>query len=159
VAGASQAQFGGAGGMGGMRHGRNGEAQGAKNNESGAASGPTRAEQLTNGLYDARIRLLITPEQAPAWENFYARFTQLANVTPRSASSAEQSSALLAMQSQLSIAQNRYAMTESLSDALKAVYSSLSPEQQRAADDALPRLLRDLGSDAAGRPSGRSRSP
>ena len=153
----SEAQFGGASGMGGMRRGRTSDAQSARSSEN-SPPGTSRLEQLSTGLLDLRVRLLITPEQATAWETFYARFMELGTTVPRAQSYAEQQSALQAMQSQLSIEQNRYTLTESLSDAFKALYAVLSPEQHRTADEVFPRILSLVGPDTAGRPSNRTRS-
>jgi hypothetical protein len=57
------------------------------------------------------------------------------------ASALAEQSALQSMQQQLSLAQNRYAMAESLNEATRLLYAALTPEQQRTADQMIPALL------------------
>jgi hypothetical protein len=154
----SLAQFGGSGGSGGMRRGRGTETPAARNNDTGASS-PARAQQVTGVLFDLRVRLLITAEQEPAWERFYSGFVQWAAAAPESLSLADQQPALQAMESQLSVVQKRFALTESLTDALKNLYSILGPEQRRAADQVIPHVLSELAPSASGRSPNRSRNP
>lgn len=142
----SYAQFGGAGGSGGMRHSRGGDSQGSKANEvSGRSS--SRLEQVNNKLYDLRIRLLITPDQSPAWEKFRAGFIDLATYGGSGQSNPDEQTALQATQRQLDTAQNRFVLAENLNDASKALFAALSPDQQRMADQLLPRLLAESGGD------------
>ncbi len=56
---------------------------------------------------------------------------------------AAEQSALEAVQRQLSVAQDRYTLTENLAEATKRLYAALSVEQQRTADQMLPALLRE----------------
>ena len=118
------------------------EAPSTRGNASPAAT-LSRGEQLANGLYDFRVRLLVTPEQSPAWEAFHARFMELAASWSRVQSSATEQSALEAMQRQLSAAQDCYTLTENLAEATKVLYAALSVEQRRTADQMLPALLRE----------------
>lgn len=144
----SNAQFGG--GMGGS--GRIGRGKGA-DGQSGRpvenrSSTVSRQEQLSNQLFDLRMRLLITPEQTPPWEHFYASFVDLAFGTPKGSVAFAELSALQAMQRQLSLAQNRFARTENLLEATQGLYARLSPEQQRTADQWLPKLLPESGNES-----------
>lgn len=146
---ASQAQMGG--GMGGMRRGGGG---GAAMQREGAAKdeGPT----VPDRLYELRMRLLIDPGQAAAWERFHADSLAMARPQPRSVSVAEESSALQSMQRELTLAQNRYALVENMATSLKALYAQLRPEQQQVADQLVPRLLPFVMQPAGGARGARS---
>lgn len=140
------AQFGGGmgGGTGGMGGGRRGHDASASTRSSDASATPvSRAQQTADKLYDLRMRLLITPEQALAWESFYARAMAWATEASkgRSASAAAEQSALQAVQLRLSETQNRYALMEDLADAVKKLCAQLTPEQQRTADQYLPLVI------------------
>lgn len=127
---------------GGMRRGK--ELEGGRGAEREKSVPPVQssADQLGARLYDLRMRLLITPAQAPAWESFYARWMDRAG--PRAAlepAESPGSPALQAMQRQLALDRGRVALTESLYAATENLYSQLEPEQRRTADQWLPQLL------------------
>lgn len=151
----SSAQFGGgAAGFGGMRRGKGADGQSARTYENQAPVS-SRIDQISGKLYDLRIRLLITPEQVPAWETFYAKYFEFATTASRVSSEADGQSALQVMQRQLASAQDRFVLMENLYEASKALYSILTPEQQRMADQWLPRLLLDGTSDREQRSANR----
>ncbi|MCJ0763522.1 Spy/CpxP family protein refolding chaperone [Variovorax terrae] len=137
------AQFSsGMGGMGGRR-GRSADTSSSARPSDASAAPGSRAQQTVDKLYDLRMRLLITPEQAPAWESFYARTLAWANeaANGRRTSAVAEQSALQAVQLRLSETQNRYALMEDLADAAKKLYAQLTPEQQRTADQYLPPVI------------------
>lgn len=149
----SYAQFGGGGGgmgggMGGMRRG-GGAGQAERPMES-AGRVPLSMEQLNSKLYDLRMRLLITPEQSPTWEGFRQRFIDLATAKPPAVSGVESQSALQTMQRQLSVAQDRFTLMESLYEAHRVLFAALSPQQQLAADQTVPPLLAEIGPGVSG---------
>lgn len=155
----SFAQFGGggmAGGMGGMRRG-GGAGQTERPMES-AVRAPLSLEQVNSKLDDLRLRLLITPEQSPAWEGFRNRFIDLATARPPAVSAVESQSALQTMQRQLSVAQDKFTLMESLYEAHKVLFASLSPDQQRTADQTVPQLLAEIGPGVSGPYAGRMSS-
>lgn len=127
---------------GGMRRGKELEGgRGAEREKSGPPA-QSSVDQLGARLYDLRMRLLITPAQAPAWESFYARWMDRAG--PRAGVEPAEtpgSSALHAVQRQLALDRGRVALTESLYAATENLYGQLEPEQQRTADQWLPQLL------------------
>jgi hypothetical protein len=144
----ASAQFGG--GMGG---GRRGPSQGQyPGGGTGRPAPVSRVEQATSQLYDLRMRLVIMPEQAAAWEAFYARYFDMATAPTQAPADGSQPSALQSMQHQLSVAQNRHAMAENLQDATKTLYAKLTPEQQRTADEWIPKLVGGPGADGPSRP-------
>ena len=132
------AQFGS--GMGGMRRGSAGM-PGSSAPYTPSAPQPSRVEQITSRLYDLRMRLLISPAQTAAWDAFHDRFFEFAAAGTRVASAPGEQSALQAMQQQLGLAQDRYAMAESLNEATRLLLAALTPEQQRLADQMIPALL------------------
>lgn len=149
----SFAQFGsgGIGGMGGMRRNRSGETASSAKTDENSVPVVSRLEQVTNKLFDLRMRLLITPEQSPLWEIFYAKVIELSTTVSRGPSVSGEQTALQAMQRRLTVAQNRFTLTEDIYEAVKKLYASLTPEQQRTADQWLPQAVPDLGADAAQR--------
>lgn len=162
---ASLAQFGGGamgGGMGAGPPSRGGGPGGGARPDDKAAPAMSPLEQTLDKLAELRARLLIAPEQAPAWESFQARVLDLAAALSRGHSVSAAQTALQTMQQRLSAAQNRYALMEDISDALKKLYAVLTPEQQKTADQWLPQAVPGLEADAAprggsGRNEGRPR--
>ncbi|MES2190425.1 MAG: hypothetical protein V4454_09890 [Pseudomonadota bacterium] len=158
IACSTYAQFGGGmggtGGMGGMRRGGGGGGQSERPAENASRAAPSM-EQINSRLYDLRLRLLITPGQSAAWEGFRNKFIDLATARPRSPSALEMQTAQLAMQYQLGMAQDRFTLTEMLYEAHKTLFASLTPDQQHAADQAIPPLLAELGAGSGGGPSSR----
>ncbi|MDB5946967.1 MAG: hypothetical protein JWQ33_1993, partial [Ramlibacter sp.] len=97
---------------------------------------------LTARLYELRMRLLITPSQASAWESFYARcMDRAASRVAVAPAEFPASPALQAVQQQLAVERGRVALTESLYAAMQNLYDQLAPEQQQTADQWLPQLL------------------
>ncbi|MDB5956494.1 hypothetical protein [Ramlibacter sp.] len=131
----AQAQFGG-GGMGGGRRGGS-SPNAVAPHDADAPQGVSAAD----ALYQVRMGLLITPEQAPAWEAFYRAYLGWIAIPTDPRSSAQVAGALQSAQRQLTLAQNRFAATEDLAQAAKTLLAGLTPTQQQAADDLLPRLF------------------
>lgn len=145
----SYAQFGGSGGMGGMRHSKSGYSQNDASAE-GSGRSMSRFEQLNNRLYDLRIRLLIQPGQSSAWEAFRTRLIDVATARPQSQGPVDEQTALQAIQRQLSSMQNNLGQMTALYEASQNLFASLSPEQQRTADQSLPQLLAELARGESG---------
>jgi hypothetical protein len=122
---------------GGMRRGGGAGGDSMRRDTERKDDGPT----LPDRLYELRMRLLIEPAQSPAWERFHADALAIAKPQPRAVSVAEESSAIQSMQRELTLAQNRFTLTENLATSLKALYAQLQPQQQQVADQLVPRLL------------------
>lgn len=139
------AQYGGGGigGMGGGRRSRGGDTSSMPAAPSVTSTPIARINQMVDKLYDLRIRLLITPEQSSPWDDFQAKARAWAEEAfrGRTTTAMGEQSALRSMQLRLSEAQNRYALMESLNDSVKKLYATLSPDQQRIADQYLPPIL------------------
>lgn len=107
-------------------------------------------EMLANQLLQARLRLLISREQAPAWERFYGALMGMhAHGAPRPGEDV-QLTAQQAMELQLTGAKDRLARSEELADALRGLLAQLDDKQKQIADEVLPRLL--LAPPDGGRP-------
>jgi len=135
----SHAQFGGGmGGMGGMPRGPGGEP--ARGMRPERPTQPPR-QAMTERLYQVRMRLLIAPDQAPAWDRFHAAMVALVAEDSHAVAMSDRVSALRTMQLQLSRVQNQYAKAEEAADALKALYEVLTPSQRESGDQVLPALI------------------
>jgi hypothetical protein len=87
------------------------------------------------------MRLIISQEQSAAWERFYAAYLSWSAQAARPRAAADTSGALQSVEQQLTAAQNGFASTEDLAQALKVLFSSLTQAQQHMADELVPRLL------------------
>jgi hypothetical protein len=150
AAGASHAQFGGMGG--GRRGGRSSDAaQGTP-----LAGRPTsRWEEASNRLYDVRLQLQLTAPQAPAWQDFRARFIDAAMAAASNPADAEEQSTATAFQRQLDAAQKRAGELGALNASAQALLASFSDDQRRTADRTLPALLDEFIVHGAGSAAGR----
>ncbi|MDB5859871.1 MAG: hypothetical protein JWQ76_3560 [Ramlibacter sp.] len=134
----ADAQFssGGMGGGGGGRRGmRSPEAAAPRDAET------SHAISVADALYEVRMRLLITQDQAPAWERFHQAYLGWSALAGRPRAVSAPAGALQSVQEQLTLAQNRFASTEDLAAAAKTLYAGLTEIQQQLADDVIPRLL------------------
>ena len=112
--------------------------------ESSASAGPESGfQRLASQLFDLRMRLLISAAQSSAWESVYARCMNRALARPPSVVSVEPL-AIQTMQRQTHLERDRLFGTELLSAATENLYRSLSPDQQRIADQLLPDLISDF---------------
>ena len=102
-------------------------------------------EQVSLRLYDLRVQLLITPEQGKAWENFRARFLDMAIAGRSGPHVVDEQTAKTAFEQLLGDAQRRSNLLATLDAAAQVLLAQLSPEQRQAADRALPKLLAEFG--------------
>ncbi|VTU35873.1 Spy/CpxP family protein refolding chaperone [Variovorax sp. PBL-E5] len=141
LSGHSFAQFGG-GGMGGGRRGHSGDAPAASRSTEQASSPEMRANQIRDKLYDLRLRLLITPEQAALWDGFYNKVWDLAVKNSLAhAPAADDLTAVQALQQRVAEAQERAGRLQEIGDAAARLYAALTPDQRRVADQYLPPAL------------------
>lgn len=129
---------GGFGRMGGGARGRSMDGTGTARSTEAVSLPGGRINQTADRLYDLRMRIVIETQQAPAWDEFYAKAMAWAGEAWRGKSAASDQGAVQALQQRLTEAQNRYALMESLADATKKLYAVLSLDQQRIADQYLP---------------------
>jgi hypothetical protein len=144
---ASFAQFSGGGmsggGMGGGRSNRGGNSTDSA--ERATVRSPdlaTAAAILRDRLFDMRLQLMITPEQAPAWSKFSNAVWNLAGHQGiRPAAPPEDQNAVQGFRLRAEQAQQRASQLQALSTALEQLYAVLTPEQQRLADPQLAGAL------------------
>ena len=143
IGGQASAQFGGGGMGGGRRGGRSADAPASTGRGSGdrPASPEMRASQLRDKLYDLRLRLLITPEQAALWDSFYAKVWDLSSRTWLAHATPEDQTAVQAMQQRAAEAQERATRLQDLNEAVGRLYAALTPDQRRIADQSLAATL------------------
>ena len=103
-------------------------------------------EQINSSLYDLRIRLLITPQQSPAFDSFRNALINLATAGAPLRINPEEQTALVAVQRQNEWAKNRADIAVKLFDSTSALFASLTPEQQVTADQLIPKLIADADS-------------
>lgn len=129
----------GGGGMGGRR----GRQPDADTSHAADANPMNRSAQVRDRLNDLRLRLLITPEQSSAWDDFYAKAWDLL-VRGSLAQSPEDGSqnAAQSIRQRAAEAGKKSAQWQQLADSVDRLYAMLSPDQQRIADQELPPLLR-----------------
>jgi hypothetical protein len=150
----AMAQFGGGGlggGMGGgMGGGRSRGGGGSRDKpqqqeQQRAAPNPeTGANMLEQTIEELRIDLKLQPLQVPAWEAYVGKARLLASDIQRERSMTSistQSSALKLIDQSVDLARNRLAAMEEVSDAAKAFYAVLGPEQRIVADPRLAALV------------------
>ena len=146
----ASAQFGG--GMGGMGGGRRGSQMGSMGSgrpssvQDGGSAPQSLTSQAADRLYDLRMRLLITPQQAPVWDAFSARVVAFASEMGREHLPQPEDSATVAMERRVTAMQNRFALLEQINDETKRLYAALSAEQQKVADQHLPPVVVGLES-------------
>jgi hypothetical protein len=142
LSGPSFAQFGGGGGMGGGRHGRSANSNPSSSTDPAADTSPEgRRAQLTEKLYDLRLRLLITPEQSTLWDTFSNKVFDLATRLSMGRAEAYEETAVQVVQERLAEAQARDTLLANIDLALEQLYASFTPDQQRTADQYLPPVI------------------
>jgi hypothetical protein len=139
------AQFGGgpsAGGTGGRRGGRNGPDR--RKGGDGKADGRTPVNQLEITLHEFHDDLKLTAAQEPAWQSFADSVRTLADDLAREQVERRAPSSLGMLQRidrAVDLARNRFTAVEDTADAAKRLYTSLTPEQQAAADPRLANIV------------------
>lgn len=136
----SFAQMGG--GMGGMGGGgrRGHSTQPAQSgNEPGSPS--TAASVLSDKLYALRLQMMLTPDQEKLWDRFSDAAWDFASQGASTAPLSGELGAAQALQQLAAREQDRATRLHTLSDALNALYATLTPEQRSVADRNLPNGL------------------
>ncbi|HSD55268.1 MAG TPA: Spy/CpxP family protein refolding chaperone [Burkholderiales bacterium] len=130
------AQFGGRRGSRGPQEGRKGG--------DGGAKGQERVNQLEVTLNEFHEDLKLTPAQEPAWESYADKVRALAGDVAKEQAQRGAASTLSVLQRierTTDIARNRFTALEDIAQAAKALYSSLTPEQQAVSDPRLATIV------------------
>jgi hypothetical protein len=145
VAADAMAQFGGAfPGGGGMRGGRGGGDRGASREQQRPAAAEPRVDTLEQSIEELRVDLKLQQAQMPAWEAYTGKLRALAGDISRSRSqmpAGPETNVLQRLDRSVDAARNRLAAVEEVSDAAKALFALLAPEQRTAADPRLATLV------------------
>ena len=126
-------------GMGGGRRGQHGSQ--AAQSTSEPASPSTAASALRDKLYALRLELMLTPDQEKLWDRFSDAAWDFGSHGVSAAYASDDASAAQALQALAAREQDRATRLHQLSDALTALYATLTPEQRGVADRNLPNGL------------------
>jgi hypothetical protein len=147
----ASAQFGGGFPGGGTRGGRGGDRgeRGAAREQQRPAAVPaeTRVDLLEQTIEELRVDLKLLAPQMPAWETYAAKLRALAGDISRSRSqmpAGPETNVIQRLDRSVDAARNRLAAMEEVSDAAKALFAVLTPEQKAAADPRLATLVLSL---------------
>jgi hypothetical protein len=164
----AMAQFGGGfpggsgmPGGGGMRGGRGGGDRGAAREQQKPAAIPaeSRIDLLEQTIEELRVDLKLLPAQMPAWEAYTGKLRALAGDISRSRSQmpvGPETNVLQRLDRSVDAARNRLAAMEEVSDAARALFAALAPEQKTAADPRLATLVLSLTGTSTSTPVPRS---
>jgi hypothetical protein len=150
VAADSLAQFGGglpgSGGFpggGGMRGSRGGDRNASREQQRPAAAEP-RVNSLEQTIEELRVDLKLLPAQMPAWDAYTGKLRALAGDIARSCDrmpAGPESDVLQRLDRSVDAARNRLAAVEEVSDAARALFALLAPEQRAAANPRLATIV------------------
>lgn len=138
------AQFGGGGsGMGGGgRRGAPPDSAANPRNGDTLSTPATAAGKVRDKLYDLRLQLMIEPAQSPLYDHFSdAVWDLVGRGSMAGAAPSDEQTAVQFAQQRAAQAQERALRVQSVSDALSALYSALTPEQRHIADQNLPAVI------------------
>jgi LTXXQ motif family protein len=100
--------------------------------------------QVEVAIEELREDLKLAPQQVPAWERYVDKVRAIADDATRERQRVQRAQDLTGMQridAAVDVARNRYTALEDAADAAKALYKSLSPEQQKIGDQRLASVL------------------
>jgi hypothetical protein len=147
------------GGMGGSRANRDGP----KPDQAGVGAEVTLASVVQLRLFELEEDLKLTPEQRPLWSTYAGQILKLLTDISRAGSGVtvvrDQTNALQQFDRIADIARNRLTAIEDITDAGKALYAKLTPEQQALADRRLVLALLPLSGGESLRSGPRAGAP
>jgi hypothetical protein len=144
VSGHGFAQFGGGGGGmgGGGRRGARPDSAASPRNGDNLSTPATAAGKVRDKLYDLRLQLMIAPAQSAAWDRFAdAVWDMVGHGGMAGAPPADDQTAVQFVQQRVAQAQERTRRIQGVSDALSALYETMTPEQRHIADQNLPAVI------------------
>jgi hypothetical protein len=107
--------------------------------ERGAIARGTLAGEFTAHLQDVRQRLKLEPAQQAAWDRYASRAEALMQDQLRGiAHPLEHEDALHQIDRRVDIVRNRLAAMEDIADSARLLYSMLSADQRKMADELMP---------------------
>jgi S-adenosylmethionine:diacylglycerol 3-amino-3-carboxypropyl transferase len=138
---------------------RRGGPAGPEEADQGAIQRGTLAGEFTAHLQEVRQRLKLQTEQQAAWAAFARRVQALMEDQMRGMPQPDdREDAVHQINRRVDVVRNRLAAMEDIADAAGQLYSALSPDQRKIADELLPTtvpsLYSGLGDFAHGPPAG-----
>jgi hypothetical protein len=113
--------------------------------DRGAIERNTLTSEFTAHLQDVKQRLKLEPAQQAAWDSYARRAEALMQDQMRGmAPPPEHEDALHQINRRVDIVRNRLAAMEDIADAAAQLYSTLSADQRKTADDLLPTTVPTL---------------
>jgi hypothetical protein len=115
--------------------------------------------QLEIAIEELREDLKLTPPQQPAWDRYVDKVRAIADDATRDGDRSRRERDMTGVQridAAVDLARNRYTALEDAGDAAKALYKTLTPEQQKVGDQRLANviLLASQSGAMLGMPSG-----
>jgi hypothetical protein len=130
--------------------GRRGGPPGPEEADRGAIQRGTLAGEYSAHLQEVKQRLKLQAEQQAAWESFARRVQALMEDQMRGvARPDDREDALHQINRRVDVVRNRLAAMEDIADAASRLYSMLSPDQRKTADELLPTTVPTLYSGLA----------
>ena len=149
------AQMGGGGMGGGMRGGHGGGMGERGPQRSPSAEAPTTPARpdIQPQLQQLQADLALTPQQQLAWDALRLALLDVEWPHAQPVSASAQVTAMGVLQQELTQAQNRYTLLETVADRLRALQAQLAPAQQQKLDAQLPALVQLATGRRAGAPA------
>ena len=145
VAADALSQFGGGFPGGGSKRGNRGDGdRNASREQQRPAAAESRANSLEQTIEELRVDLKLRAEQMPAWEAYTGKLRALAGDIARSRNqmpAGPETDVLQRLGRSVDAARNRLAAVEEASDAAKALFALLTPEQRAAANPRLAAIV------------------
>jgi len=128
---------------GGSRHGggSRGSSQDNGAQQPAEATRLSANDQLRLRLTNLRLALRLKPEQAGAWQAYEDKVLEFLSELGEQSGNAAGGNAFAQIDRRLAAEQRRAATMEQISRAARNLYSMLSDEQKRVADDGLARTI------------------
>ena len=142
-----------------QERGRRASPPGPEEADRGAIQRGSLAGEFTAHLQEVKQRLKLQTEQQVAWDAFARRVQALMEDQMRGMPRPdEREDAVHQINRRVDVVRNRLAAMEDIADAAGQLYSALSPDQRKIADELLPTtvptLYSGLGDFARGPPAG-----
>ncbi|HEX7156348.1 MAG TPA: Spy/CpxP family protein refolding chaperone [Burkholderiaceae bacterium] len=135
--------------------GRRGGPPGPEEADRGAIQRGTLAGEFSAHLQEVKQRLKLQAAQQAAWESFARRVQALMEDQMRGvARPDDREDAMHQINRRVDVVRNRLAAMEDIADAAGQLYSMLSPDQRKIADELLPTAVPTLYSGLADFPRG-----
>jgi len=131
-------------GPGGGEPSQRGGGRGGSPGEPRATGERSQINQLEYAIEELREDLKLQPQQQASWDRYVDKVRAIADDATRDRDRLRREPDMSGMQRidyAVDVARNRYTALEDAADAAKALYKSLSPEQQKSADRRIANVM------------------